>query len=174
MEVVGAVASIAQLINITAKTIKYLNSVKDASEDRSRLLQETSSLLPLFISLQGKVEAAKNHQSVEWLRHVRDLAVENGPLDQLRSALEHLAKRLKPRHGLKGVAYAFVWTLHKDESEALLARIERVKSTIILALHGDTLYVGRCSLSIHHACSHGQSFSTLSQSQLGASMSDNG
>ncbi|KAI4218157.1 MAG: hypothetical protein L6R36_009100 [Xanthoria steineri] len=138
MEPVGVAASIVQLINVTAKTIKYLNSVKDASEDRSRLLQETTSLLPLFISLQGKVETAKNHQSVEWLRHVRDVAVESGPFDQLRSALELLAKRLKPKHGLKGVAYAFVWTLHRDESEALLARIERVKSTINLALHGDT------------------------------------
>lgn len=155
MEPVGVAASIVQLINVTAKTIKYLNSVKDASEDRSRLLQETTSLLPLFISLQGKVETAKNHQSVEWLRHVRDVAVESGPFDQLRSALELLAKRLKPKHGLKGVAYAFVWTLHRDESEALLARIERVKSTINLALHGDTLYVGRCSLFIHYFCLRG-------------------
>ena len=155
MEVVGAAASIAQLITVTAKTIKYLNSVKDASEDRSRLLQDTSSILPLFISLQGKVEAAKNHQILEWFSCVRGLAVENGPLDQLRSALEHLAKRLKPKQGLKGVAHAFVWTLHKDECEALLARIERVKPTIELALQVDTLYVGRCSLSIHHACSRG-------------------
>ena len=170
---VETAASIVTLIEITMKTIKYLNKVKDASEDRSRLRQETSNILPLFISLQGKVEAAKNHQSVEWLHHVRGLAVENGPLDQLRSALEHLAKRLKPKNGLKGVAHAFVWTLHKDESEALLARIERVKTTINLALQGDILYVGRCTLSIHYASSHDQDFSAISQSQIGARLSDN-
>lgn len=173
MEPVGVVASITQLIAITAKTIKYLNSVKDASEDRSRLLQETTSLSSLLAQLKGKEEAAKNHQSVEWLRCVRGLGVENGPLDQLRSALELLAKRLKPKHGLKGVAYAFVWTLHRDESEALLARIERVKSTINLALQGDILYVRKFTFSVHYPCSHDQSCSALSQSQIGARISDN-
>ncbi|KAI4257361.1 MAG: hypothetical protein L6R42_005724 [Xanthoria sp. 1 TBL-2021] len=138
MEVVGLVASITQLISVTAKTIKYLNSVKDASEDRSKLLQETTSLLPLFVNLQGQVEAAKTDKSVQWTDGVRSLAIENGPLDQLRAALEQLAKRLKPKTGLKNVAHAFVWTFDKDYCEALLARIERAKSAINLALLGDT------------------------------------
>ncbi|KAL8758457.1 MAG: hypothetical protein Q9199_001475 [Rusavskia elegans] len=139
MEAVGLVASIAQLINVTAKTIKYLNSVKDASEDRLRLLQETTSLLPLFVKLQGQVEAAKTDKSVQWFDGVRSLAIEHGPLDQLRAALEQLAKRLKPKTGLKNVAHAFIWTFDKDYCEALLARIERAKSAINLALLGDTL-----------------------------------
>ncbi|KAI4262156.1 MAG: hypothetical protein L6R42_002664, partial [Xanthoria sp. 1 TBL-2021] len=138
MEAVGLVASIVQLINVTAKTIKYLNSVKDASEDRSRLLQETTSLLPLFVKLQGQVEVAKTERSVQWFDGVSSLAIENGPFDQLRAALEQLAKRLKPKTGLKNVAHAFVWTFDKDYCEALLARIERAKSAINLALLGDT------------------------------------
>ncbi|KAL8638697.1 MAG: hypothetical protein Q9226_008971, partial [Calogaya cf. arnoldii] len=138
MEVVGLLASIAQLINLTAKTIKYLNSVKDASEDRSRLLQETTSLLPLIVKFQGQVEEANTNSDVPWFDCVRSLAIENGPLYQLRVALEQLAKRLKPKTGLKNVAHAFVWTFDKDYCEAILIRIERVKSAISLALHGDT------------------------------------
>lgn len=173
MEAVGLVASIAQLIHVTLETIKYLTSVKNASEDRSRLLQETTSLLPLFVKLQGQVEEAKTDKSVQWFDGVRSLAIENGPLDQLRAALEQLAKRLKPKTGLKNVAHAFVWTFDKDDCETLLARIERAKSAINLALLGDTLYVGLCSLSTFATCSRGRSLNILSQSQIRERISDN-
>ncbi|KAL8670309.1 MAG: hypothetical protein Q9168_005140 [Polycauliona sp. 1 TL-2023] len=138
MEVVGLVASIAQLISLTAKTIKYLNSVKDASEDRARLLQETTGLLPLFVKLQGQIEAANADRTLQWFDGIRSLATEYGPLDQLRTALEQIVQKLKPRTGLKKVARTLVWTLDKAYCETILTKIERVKSSISLALQGDS------------------------------------
>ncbi|KAL8746242.1 MAG: hypothetical protein Q9184_007773 [Pyrenodesmia sp. 2 TL-2023] len=127
MEVVGLIANIGQLIEITAKTIKYLNSVKDASKDRLNVARETSGLLPLLWDLRSRVDANKNE---EWSRCIRFRAAEHGPIDQLREALEQLAKKLKPKKGLKDALRTFVWTLDKAYTQEILGKIERVKSSI--------------------------------------------
>ncbi|KAI4264197.1 MAG: hypothetical protein L6R42_000683 [Xanthoria sp. 1 TBL-2021] len=136
MEAVGVAASLVQLVDITAKTIKYLNSIKDASEERAGLLREASTLLNLLISLQTQVDEAK--QSEEWFVGIRSLTVKNGPLDQLRDGLEHLTDKLKPKRGVESTVRKFVWTLDKTYCEDMLQKIERAKSSINLALHGDT------------------------------------
>ncbi|KAL8918574.1 MAG: hypothetical protein Q9172_005364 [Xanthocarpia lactea] len=136
MEPVSLAASIVQLVNVTAKTIKYLNSVKHASEERTGLLREASSLLPVLLSLQTQVDLAKGPEP--WFQNLRALTVDNGPLDQLKNALEHLAKKLKPKMGVKDITRAFVWTLEKDFSLEVFQTIQRVKSSISLALEGDT------------------------------------
>ncbi|KAL8754169.1 MAG: hypothetical protein Q9199_004528 [Rusavskia elegans] len=132
LEAVG----LAQLVDFTAKTIKYLNSIKDASKERAGLLREASNLLNLLISLQTQVDEAK--QSEEWFVGIRSLTVKNGPLDQLRDGLEHLTDKLKPKRGVESTVRKFVWTLDKTYCEDMLRKIERAKSSITLALHGDT------------------------------------
>ena len=139
MEPVSLATSIVQLVNVTAKTIKYLNSVKHASEERTGLLREASSLLPVLLSLQTQVDLAKGPEP--WFQNLRALDVDNGPLDQLQNALEHLAKKLKPKKGVKDITRAFVWTLERDVCFEVFQTIERVKSSISLALEGDTLCV---------------------------------
>ncbi|KAL8916883.1 MAG: hypothetical protein Q9208_008285 [Pyrenodesmia sp. 3 TL-2023] len=133
MEVVGLIANIGQLIEITAKTIRYLNRVKDASKDRLKVTREASSLIPLLLDLQSHVDGNKNE---EWSRCVGAL---DGPLDQLREALEQLAKKLKPKMGLQDAFRAFVWTLDKAYTQEILGKIERVKSRVSLALQGDII-----------------------------------
>lgn len=56
MDVVSPAASITALINVILKTIKYLNSVKEASNNRLKLSVETTSLLLLFINLKNQVD----------------------------------------------------------------------------------------------------------------------
>ncbi|KAL8698451.1 MAG: hypothetical protein Q9201_006562 [Fulgogasparrea decipioides] len=141
MEAVGLPASIAQLVSLTTKTIKYLNSVRDAQDERTQLYREASSLLPLLVTLQTQVEEAKGPES--WLENVRVLGVKNGPLDQLKDALEQLAKKLKPKKGVKEAARALIWTLDKGYCQDVLQTIERVKSRITLALQGDALKLAR-------------------------------
>ncbi|KAL9629558.1 MAG: hypothetical protein Q9204_005200 [Flavoplaca sp. TL-2023a] len=137
MEALGVAASLGQLIEFTLKTIKYLNSVKDASKDRTRLLKEVPSLLSLLVSLKTSID---EKQSDTWFDGIKLLAVKDGPLDQLRDTLKQLIDKLKPRKGLQKVARNMIWTLDKDYCEDLLRQIDRAKSTIGLALHGDTLY----------------------------------
>ncbi|KAL9037535.1 MAG: hypothetical protein Q9180_003663 [Flavoplaca navasiana] len=139
-EVVSLVAAVVQLVDVTKKTITYIESVKDASQDRLKVGREASGLLPLLYDLESKVSANENE---EWSRCVRSLAMEHGPIDQLREALEQLAEKLKPRTGLKGTLQAFAWTLDKAYTQEVLGKIERVKTRVILALQGDTFDVGK-------------------------------
>ncbi|KAL8841013.1 MAG: hypothetical protein Q9176_003585 [Flavoplaca citrina] len=137
MEALGVAASLGQLIEFTLKTMKYLNSVKNASKERTRLLREAPSLLSLLVSLKTYID---DQQSETWSDGIKLLALKDGPTDQLREALKQLTERLKAKKGLQGMARSMIWTLDKDYCEDLLLKIDRAKSTIGLALHGDTLY----------------------------------
>ena len=139
MDVVSPAASIAALIDVTLKTIKYLNSVKEASDDRLKLSVETTSLLPLLINLKNQVDQKTNGEA--WFDCVKSLAVENGPIDQLREALLQLTKKLKPKpkNGLKNLTRAFIWPFDKGYCEEILKKVERVKTRISLAVQQDTL-----------------------------------
>ena len=86
------------------------------------------------MEVQNKVE--EENQTEPWFEGIKSLAVENGPLDQLREALEQLAKKLKPRTGVKGVTRAWIWTLDKNYCDEILKKVERLKSRINLALQG--------------------------------------
>ncbi|KAL9011958.1 MAG: hypothetical protein Q9180_009139, partial [Flavoplaca navasiana] len=78
-------------------------------------------------------------QSEPWFDYTKLLGIENGPLDQLREALVQLTEKLKPKRGVEKAARAFIWTFDKVFCENILHKIERVTSSISLALQGDTL-----------------------------------
>ncbi|CAL8585028.1 hypothetical protein XPA_010608 [Xanthoria parietina] len=138
MEALAGAVSVVQLVEITIKTIKYLYRVKEASNERTGLLREAQTLLTLLLSLQAQVDKAK--QSEAWFVGIKSLVIKNGPLDQLRDGLENLTDKLKAEKGMKTTVRKFVWTLDKTYCEDLLQKIERAKSSINLALQGDTLY----------------------------------
>ena len=84
----------------------YLHvTYRDASDDRSKLLREVSSLLPLLANLENQVRLAKSTEP--WFDCIRCLAIHNGPIDQLREALEELAGKLKVSMKIHGTFTAF-------------------------------------------------------------------
>ena len=141
MEVIGLSASVTTLIDVTLKTIKYLSRVKEASNDRLTLSTEISSLLPLLMDLRDQIDEKNNGET--WFDCVRSLGVKNGPVDQLREALEQLTEKLKPKSksGLKNLTRALIWPFDKDYCEEILRKVERAKNIINLAVQRDTLYV---------------------------------
>ncbi|KAI4235910.1 MAG: hypothetical protein LQ349_002852 [Xanthoria aureola] len=141
MEALGGTVSVVQLVEFTIKTIKYLYRVKEASNERTGLLREAQTLLTLLLSLQAQVDKAK--QSEAWFVGIESLTVKNGPLDQLRDGLENLTDKLRPEKGMKTTVRKFVWTLDTTYCEDLLQKIERAKSSINLALQGDTFKVAQ-------------------------------
>ncbi|KAL8716489.1 MAG: hypothetical protein Q9225_006190 [Loekoesia sp. 1 TL-2023] len=135
MDPVNFAASIGTLIGATAKAVKYLNCVRNASNERKTLSREATDLLPVLVRLKNQVDEPK--QSEPWFESLNLLATEEGAFDQLQEALEKLTEKLKPEKGIKNIARNFIWTLDKDECDETLRKIERVKSRINLALQGD-------------------------------------
>lgn len=138
---VGLVASIIQLIDATVTAIKYLNDVKDAPKDRSKLALEATSLLVLLTDLRYKVEEVR--ATDPWLTAVGSLGVEKGPLEQFRDAMETLIRKLKPSTGMRRLGIGLLWSLDKKEIDDILSKIDRLKSLIGLALQSDHLYVSK-------------------------------
>jgi hypothetical protein len=135
--VVGLVASVVQLIDTTLQVIQYANEVKDSSADRARFGVEASSLLSLLMSLRYNLEQATADDA--WFSGIRSIGVKDGPIDQLKEALEAMSKKLRPQRGLQKLGNKLIWPLEKKELGAILQKIERMKTMISLAYNRDTL-----------------------------------
>ena len=136
--VFGLLTAITQLIDVTSKVINYFNGVKDAPKDRAKLVREATSLLLLFTDLSCRVE--ENVSADLWFTGLRSLGGEGGPLTEFRNAMEDIASKLAPATTSVGnLRKVLRWTLDKKEIEAILLKIERLKTLVGLALQKDHL-----------------------------------
>ena len=135
MEVVGFVAAVAQLIEVTSKAVTYFNDVKDAPKDRAKLAREATNLLSLFTDLRYRVEEAS--PTDPWFTGLKSLGQEGGPLMEFKTAMENIVDKLAPANtNLKRVLR---WPFDKKEIDAILSKVERLKTLIGLALQEDHL-----------------------------------
>ena len=132
----GITGSIIAVLQLTASIIEYLKAVHDAHKDRIKFLSEVSVLHHLLAVLQNRVEKA-NDSNDPWFAQVRELGVERGPLDRLKSHLEHLESKLKPASGLRAVGRSLTWKFDKADIESIISSIERTKMLVSLALTDD-------------------------------------
>jgi hypothetical protein len=126
---VGLVASIVQLIDPTARLIKYLSEVKDAPEERETLSLEVANLMPLLMALKQRVDKASGNY--HWFLSVYSLGVVGGPIALLQAAIEALSVMLKSRK--KKIRGHLSWPSDKKDCIVILSRSERIKSFIGLA-----------------------------------------
>ena len=129
-------ASIVALLKFSAKVIGYLNDVKNGSEDRGKVLSEIASVNCMLYSLQEK--AHEDKQNDAWSSTFQSLDLPKGPLDQIRTALESLSRRLAPpSNSLKKARKAMTWPFQKGEIKDILERIERAKALLNVARQND-------------------------------------
>jgi hypothetical protein len=136
MDPLSATASIIAVLQLSAKVLAYLNDVKDASKDRAQCAIEASNLHSLLLNLRFRLEEGGSEL---WCTAVRALAVENGPLDQFKQALEMLATKMTEGGRLKKASEALIWKFKKEEVTSILGRMERLKTLIEIALQMDHL-----------------------------------
>ncbi len=137
MDPVSLTASIVAILQLTATVLSYLNDVKNASTDRRTGAVEASQVYALLTDLKYQVEEANSVDP--WFCSVRKLGVQNGALDQFKSALEDLASKVAPGHGIRKIGRALVWKFSKEEIGSIIFRIERVKTLVQIALQKDQL-----------------------------------
>jgi hypothetical protein len=88
MDPLSATASIIAILQLSSKVVAYLTNVRDASKERKKCAVETSTLHSLLLNLRFRLEEGSADRL--WYTAIRALAVENGPLDQFKQALETL------------------------------------------------------------------------------------
>jgi hypothetical protein len=137
MDPLSATASVIAILQLSAKVLSYLNEVKDASKDRAQCAIEASNLHSLLVNLRFRLE--EGGASQPWYTAVRALAVQRGPLDQFKRALEMLHDKITDGGRLKKAGEALIWKFKREEIASVLGRMERLKSLIEIALQMDHL-----------------------------------
>lgn len=136
MDPLSITASIVAVLQLSSKVLGYLNDVQDASKDRAKCAVEASNLNNLLVNLRFRLEGSSNES---WYTAVRALGVDNGPLDQFKQALDHLQTKMTGGGRLKKVGRTLTWKLSKEEVASILARMERLKPLVQIALQMDHL-----------------------------------
>ena len=129
----GLLASIGQLIELTASFVEYVNKVADAPKDRTVVAMEASSLLGLLSTLKFRADTAAKEQD-PWFAGLKSLAGEHGPIEQLKLAMMELAGKMQPKRG-----GPLRWPFTEKSVKEILGRIERLKSFITFTLQEDHL-----------------------------------
>lgn len=145
MDPLSFTASIIAIIQLSSTVLEYLNDVKNASKDRVKCAVETANLYSLLVSLRFRLEGSSHEP---WYNAVRALEVQNGPLDQFKQVLEQLQlqTRMTGRGRLKNIGNKLMWKFSKEEVNSMLARTERLKTLVQVALDMDHLLVSIMAL----------------------------
>ena len=69
---------------------------------------------------------------------------ENGPFEEVKRELQSLDAKLSPASGWKAVGNALKWPLAELEVTKSLARLNRLKTAVLLTLTTDQMYVSLC------------------------------
>jgi len=137
MDPLSITASVIAVVQLTSTVIGYLNDVKDAPKECQQCAIEGSNILSLLISLRYRLELGQAGDA--WFTAVRDLNVENGPLEQFKQALEQLRAKVENQDGFQKIKRRLLWKFSKTEVAEILARMERLKSLVAIALESDHL-----------------------------------
>jgi hypothetical protein len=137
MDPLSAIASVIAILQLSAKVLSYLNDVKDTSKGRAQCAMEVSNLYKLLTNLRSRLE--EGHGNQPWFSMVQALTDNNGPLDQFKQALETLQAGMTDGGRLKKAREALLWKFKKEEVDAILARMERLKTLVGIALQMDHL-----------------------------------
>jgi len=137
MDPLSVTASVIAILQLTGKVITYLNDVKDAPKECQQCTIEASNLQNLLINLRYRLEQGQTGDP--WFTTVRTLNVENGPLDLYKQALEQLQSIVDVGDSAQKIKRRLVWKLSKADVASILARMERLKSLVNIALEMDHL-----------------------------------
>lgn len=137
MDPLSATASVIAVLQLSSKVVGYLTDVKNASKERAKCAIEASNLHTLLLNLRFRLE--EGNADTPWYTAVRALAVENGPLDQFKQALELLQTKMTDGGRVNNARETLLWKFNKEEVASILDRMERLKSTVEIALQMDHL-----------------------------------
>lgn len=135
MEVIGALQTLGGLISNAKTVLEYLNDVKEASEERAKLLVETQATMSILWRLE--IHARED----EWKGTLDALSTPGGPFEQLGQELFRMQKKLnRPADKWTQHARSLLWYFSKQEINAHFMRIERLKSLFGLALDNNLAF----------------------------------
>jgi hypothetical protein len=125
--------SIAEAIELLSKTIVSLTEVKNAPEERGKLMVEGSALLSSLTSMQYAIESSNSTK--QFRKCVAKICVPRGPLDIFKMVVAEFQQRLKAVD--ISTSAGSIRTVAKKQVSRILNLFDLVKSLAELAFRGD-------------------------------------
>jgi len=137
MDPLSIAASVIPVVQLSSTVISCLAAVKSAPKECQRCTIEASNLQSLLINLCYLLEERKGGEL--WFSALRALIAKDGPLEQYRQALEELQSKLGAGSNESKIKRQLTWRFSKEEVASILARLERLKTLVSIALNMDHL-----------------------------------
>ncbi|KAF3934490.1 hypothetical protein ABW19_dt0204224 [Dactylella cylindrospora] len=135
-EVLGAVASVVTLLELSEGIAGYIGSIKHSKSELAELEYSILSFQDVLNVISGRYayyQKTNNKIKLETLDLLFATPGKKSPVEKCKEALEHIHKRLKDLHGLKKLTAPF-----KDhETKQHLDCLEKLKTLVILANAND-------------------------------------
>ena len=132
MDFVSNVAAVVALGETTRKTIKFIQDLKDAKDDRAKIVRELEACAGILSKIGATIQ-----QDAQSLPNLASLVVPNGPLDQYKKEIEHLVPKLTSAHGVSAIAKTVKFTTNKKKIQETITTLDRYKSTFLVCLNFD-------------------------------------
>jgi adenylosuccinate lyase len=132
-EPLSVAASILAVIQVSAAVVRSLGDLKDIPQDVRRLQKEIDTLHSVLLPVLERLNTPEEEHPA-----AVQLLGAQGPLEEFRTLLEHLKKKLAPVAGLNKARRVVTWQFQKGEIRNILGTIERQKSLFVLALQSET------------------------------------
>ena len=141
MEVVGAVASVITVIQVTARVVSvcydYQSGIRHYPKDIVKITHELQGLRNVLERLADLVQSEDDSTLVA-LPALDSLNGSGGPLEVCEGELKQLEVKLAPARGrLKQVGRAIMWPLTEKDVQKTLAILARQRGLFQLALTAD-------------------------------------
>ena len=133
MEPLSLLASVEAIADGTFKIISLINTIREGAKHRLRLFCELNALWVVLKLVQGNFES-EEELGEAWLKMICVMDEENGVFDQIGEVLDTLKTKVQPQVGLRKAVQTMRWPFDKAEVDTLIARLERLKSAVNLAL----------------------------------------
>lgn len=131
-------ASLIAVIQLTRAVGSYLCKVRNATEESRRLLLEVTAISGLVYQLKYLADDVAS--GADWANITQSLLLPDGPLDQLKGALERLNSKLDTATRSRA-SHALRWPFNRSEVHESLDLISRLKVLFVLALQNDQMSV---------------------------------
>jgi hypothetical protein len=140
MDPLSIMGTVIAVVQVTTATISicydYRQGAKNASREIIQISDELSSLKDVLDALLRLVENSESSDPSR-LSTFELLAKPDGPLLSCKTELERLKAKLEPEKGWRAVRQSLVWPLKEGEMRKALSSLERLRSTMQLALSAD-------------------------------------
>lgn len=137
-ETLGVVSGIIAVADLTYTVLGYLKSVHDAGKDIQDYNREAPHFAELLTSLAVHVAQSGGQNGDPWFESVQTL--QRGPMQQYQTAVERFKEKVTPGTGFREkITQRITWKFVKEDIKEILAKMERLKSLIVIALQKDHL-----------------------------------